>query len=184
MILCPNREVMLMKGQMTEQKITIKTAAQILGVSTKSIQRYLTKGLLTKVKEGTRTLLMLPEVKALEDDDRFGQGRLSGPSEKRVGRGHLGDTVTLSRERYEALLLELGELRKQNQFFLEFKGIMLAREEALRRLEQEVEQLRERVHAIEMKRHTAHATDAQDLQGSAGTREQTRSKQQKPWWQV
>jgi hypothetical protein len=173
-----------MKGQTTDQKITIKSAAQILGVSTKTIQRYLTKGLLTKVKEGTRTLLMLPEVKALEGNDRFGQGRLSGTSGKRVGMGHIGDTVTLNRERYEAVLLELGELRKQNQLFLEFKGIMVAREEALRKLEQNFEQLRERVDALEMKRPTAPSSEARDLQESAGDREQAKAKPKKPWWQV
>jgi hypothetical protein len=184
MIGCHKRKGPKMKGQKTDQKISIKTAAQILGVSTKSVHRYLTKGRLTKVKEGTRTLLLLPEVKALEGDPLFGQGRPSGRSVKGPGIGHSGDTVTLSMERYEEMLLELGELRKQNQFFIEFKGLMLARDELLRRLENHIAQLTERVLALEMKRHRSHPTEAEPLQKSAGEQEQVQTKPKKPWWQV
>ncbi len=173
-----------MKGQMTDQKITVKTAAQILGVSTKSIHRYLTKGRLTKVKEGTRTLLLLPEVKSLGSDPLFGQGRLFGTLGKAAEMGQVGGIVTLSRERYEQMLLELGELRKQNQFFLEFKGIMLAREESIRRLEDHIEQLTERVVALEMRKDKAQQTEAERLQRSADEREPTKTKPRKPWWQV
>ncbi len=92
--------------------------------------------------------------------------------------------MTLSRERYEEMLLELGELRKQNQFFIEFKGLMLARDESLRRLENHIEQLAERVLALEMKRHRSHSTEAEPLQKSAGEQEQVQTKPKKPWWQV
>ncbi len=85
-----------MKGQGTEQQITIKTAAQILGVSPKSVQRYLAKGRLTKIKKETRTLLLLAEVKALASDPSLGQGRPSGGVGKGPGMGQVGDTVTLS----------------------------------------------------------------------------------------
>ena len=174
----------VMKGQETEQKITIKTAAQILGVSPKSIQRYLAKGRLTKVKEGTRTLLLLAEVKALEHDPSLGQGRPTAGVGKGMATGQVGDTVTLGRERYEQMLLELGELRKQNQFFLEFKGMLLAKEESIRRLERDVELLGERVLTIEMSRHLEPQGNAGDLGESAEKRGQAKTKQKKPWWQA
>lgn len=173
-----------MKGQETDQKITIKSAAEILGVSTKSIQRYLMKGLLTKVKEGTRTLLIHHEVKALKVDDRFGQGRLIGALPNRKGAGHPGDTVTLNRERYDALLLELGELRKRHQLFIECKEGMPVREEALQRLKENLEQLRERVDALERKNAAAVSTEARFLQESQGEGEVAKKKPKKPWWQV
>jgi hypothetical protein len=175
-----------MKGQGTESKITIKSAAQILGVTTKSIQRYLAKGRLTRVKEGTRTLLLLAEVKALEDDPSLGQGRPSSGAGRSLGMGQAGDTVTLSRERYEQMLLELGELRKQNQFFLEFKGMLLAKEESFRRLERDVELLGERVRAIEMRRQkeSPGPGSPEEVQEPASGRGQSKTKQKKPWWQA
>jgi len=173
-----------MKGQKTDQKITIKSAAQILGVSTKSIQRYLVKGRLTKIKEGTRTLLLLAEVKALGDDPSLRQGRPSAEAGKSPGMGQIGDTVTLGRDRYEKMLIELGELRKQNQIFLEFKRILQAKEEAFRSLEREVELLGERVRALEMKRQKEHRGTPEEVQEPASGRGQTKAKQKKPWWQV
>jgi hypothetical protein len=177
-------EGFIMKGQLTDQKITIKAAAQILGVSAKSIHRYLSKGHLTKIKEGTRTLLLLPEVKALEGNADYGQGRPSRPPGKSAETGQVGDTVTLSRERYEQLLLELGELRKQNQFFLEFKGLMLAREESVRRLEHDVKQLWERVDTLERKRPSDPLDPAREGEESAGGGDAAKTKRKKPWWQA
>ncbi len=75
--------------------------------------------------------------------------------------------MTLGRERYEQMLLELGELRKQNQFFMEFKGMLLAKEESIRRLERDVELLGERVRALEMRRPKEPPDAADDLQESA-----------------
>jgi predicted site-specific integrase-resolvase len=184
MIMCPSWEGFIMKGQLTDQKITIKAAAQILGVSTKSIHRYLSKGRLTKIKEGTRTLLLLPEVKALENDTAYGQGRPSGASGKSAVMGQVGDMVTLNRERYDQLLLELGELRKQNQFFLELKGLMLAREESLRRLEHNVKQLWERVDTLERKRPSYPLVPAREGEESAGGGDSAKTKRKKPWWQA
>jgi hypothetical protein len=173
-----------MKGQGTEQKITIKAAAQILGVSPKSIQRYLAKGRLTRVKEGTRTLLLVAEVKALQHDPSLGQGRPAVGVGKGMGTGQVGDTVTLGRERYEQMLLELGELRKQNQFFMEFKGMLLAKEESIRRLERDVELLGERVRALEMRKPKEPSDAAEDVQEPESDRGQARTKQKKPWWQA
>ncbi len=82
------------------------------------------------------------------------------------------------------MLLELGELRKQNQFFLEFKGMLLAKEESIRRLERDVELLGERVRALEMRRQKEPRGAADDLHDSAGDRGQPKTKQKKPWWQA
>jgi len=169
---------------MTEKKITIKAAAKILGVSTKTIQRYLTKGRLTRIKEGTRTLLLFPEVKVLQGHRSLGQGRPSLTTAESKGMRQTRDIVTLSRERYEQILIELGELRKQNQFFMEYKEVYQAKEESIRRLGLDVEQLRERIRALEMRKHKELPSAPEDVQESAGERDQAKAKGKKPWWQV
>jgi excisionase family DNA binding protein len=173
-----------MEGHMTDKKITVKSAAKILGVSTKTIQRYLAKGRLTRIKEGTRTLILLPEVKVLQSHPSLGQGRPSLIPDKSRGTGQIRDIVTLSRERYEQILIELGELRKQNQFFMEYKEVQQAKEEFIRRLAVDVEQLRERVCVLEMRELKEIPTIPEDVQESASERDQARAKGKKPWWQV
>ncbi len=174
-----------MKGQETEQKITIKDACNILGVCTKTLQRYLSKGRLTRIKERTRTLLFLSEVKDLKDSGLMGQGY----SAFSLGRTHetrqSGDTVILSVERYEQLLLELGELRKQNQFFVELKGMLLARDEAIQRLAHDVDLLRERIQALQIRDEKGSPSVAKEqVPGPPDEQEKTVRKQKKPWWQV
>ncbi len=170
---------------MTRLKITIKDAAELLGVTTKTIQRYLAKGRLTRIKEGTRTLLLLAEVKGLGNATDMGQGHNHPVPRKTLGTGQAGDTVTLSRERYEQLLLELGELRKQNQFFLEFKGMLQAKEEAMHRLERSVDELRSRLEALELKTLEADAAGSpgESREGISPAGEKTGIKPKKPWWQ-
>ena len=171
---------------MTGPKITIKDAAELLRVTTKTIQRYLAKGRLTRVKEGTRTLLLLAEVKNLGNTPDMGQGHAKPLPRKTLGTGQAGDTVTLSRERYEQLLLELGELRKQNQFFMEFKGMLQAKEEAMHRLERSVDELRSRLQALESKTVEAYAagSSGESREGISPAGEKTRTRPKKPWWQT
>jgi hypothetical protein len=174
-----------MQGHGTEQKISIKSAADLLEVTTKTVQRYLAKGLLTRVKEGTRTLLLLAEVKALKSGLHVGQGPPLKALGKTGGPGQVGDTVTLGRERYEQLLLELGELRKQSQFIMEFKGILLAREEAMHKLEREVEALRARVRALELWNPEELSPGLpEDSHAPSPSREKVKTKPKKPWWQA
>ncbi len=75
-----------MKGQETEQKITIKTAAQILGVSPKTIQRYLAKGRLTKVKGRDKDTSPAGRSESAGDDPSLGQGRPTAGVSKGMGR--------------------------------------------------------------------------------------------------
>lgn len=174
-----------MEGQATEPKITVKAAADLLAVTTKTIQRYLAKGRLTRIKEGTRTLLLLAEVKGLSGPSPLGQGQPQRTPAKTGGTGSSGDMVTLSRERYEQLLLELGELRKQNQFFLEFKGMLLAKEEALRRLERDVEELRSRVRVLETRNvEEARGGVPEEMPAPSAGSEKAKSRFKKPWWQA
>jgi excisionase family DNA binding protein len=174
----------VMEGQVTEEKIPIKTAADMLNVSVKTIHRYLAKGRLTRVKEGTHTQLLLSEVEQLRGDPSSRQGHASATICATKGTGQVGDTVTLSRERYEELLLELGELRMQNHITREFKGLLQAQEESIRRLELDVDQLRDRVRALEMRKHKQLPDAAQDAQKPGNEPDEGKAKGKKPWWQA
>lgn len=175
----------VMEGQVTEEKIPIKRAADMLDVSVKTIHRYLAKGRLTRVKEGTRTQLLLSEVELLRGDPSSRQGHTPATVSATKGTGQVGDTVTLSRERYEGLLLELGELRMQNHVTREFKGLLQAQEESIRRLELDVDQLRDRVRALEMRKHKEHPDAAQAAQKPGNEPDESRVKgEKKPWWQA
>lgn len=62
--------------------------------------------------------------------------------------------------------------------------MLLAKEEGIRRLEREVEELRTRVQALEKRRPPEDWTEAhQDLQTTM-EQEKTKPKQKKPWWQA
>jgi hypothetical protein len=173
-----------MEGHVTDKKITVKAAAKILDVSTKSIHRYLAKGRLTRIKEGTRTFILLHEVKALQGHTILGQGRPVLSAKKTCGTGQVRDIVTLSRERYEQILIELGELRKQSQMFMEYKEVQLAKEEVFRRLRLDVEKLSERISTLEMSKFKEFSGGPEGTQEAPSERDQSSAKRKKPWWQV
>lgn len=106
---------------MEQEKVTIKVAARALGVHEKTILRYLAKGRLTRVREGGHTYLLLSEVVALRDgtqvqEQEQGQGNnVSTPESTDMHRTGGASTVTIDLERYEGLLVRLGQLQERNQ---------------------------------------------------------------------
>ncbi len=108
--------------QSTDEKVTITLAAKALKVSTKTVHRYLDKGLLTKVKEGTRVYVPMDEVRAL----------LSGqPKIDKSPRVHEKDKVTVDRTHYDGLLVRLGQLEANQQLLLEYRAGIESRDKAL-----------------------------------------------------
>lgn len=169
-----------MQGQETEERLTVKAAAKTLNVSTKTIHRYLSKGLLTKIKEGSRTLVSLQELTRLLGQVSHGQGQ----GQKGTQMGHSGDTVTLNRDRYEALLMEIGGLQKKSQLLEEFRCLMEKEDRGAARDRKVLEELAARVQSLEMKllegekRYVEVLSRMKDLET-----EFARVKSQKPWWQ-
>jgi hypothetical protein len=53
------------------------------------------------------------------------------------------DLVTIERERYEQLLIELGELRKLKELVHEYKSTILDKEKELKEKERELEEIKE-----------------------------------------
>jgi len=118
-------------GQSISEKVTIPVAAKALKVSTKTVQRYIEKGLITKVKEGTRVYVHIDEVRAL----------LNGqPKIDKSPRVQEKDRITVDRTHYDSLLVRLGQLEASQQLLLEYKGNLQARDKELSETKSELDQ--------------------------------------------
>ena len=92
--------------------------------------------------------------------------------------------MTLHRERYENLLIELGELRKQSQFLDDFRKALLAREETVRNKEREIDELKallKKMEARELEREKEVDTRIKRIEELEDELEKLKAL--KPWWQ-
>ncbi|MEJ5364880.1 MAG: helix-turn-helix domain-containing protein [Desulfosoma sp.] len=135
-------------------RMTVRTAAQALGVSPDTLEEYLERtGKMESIRQGKRVFIPAQEVKALleekkrrprETEEPVSTHREPAPS-KRV-QDH---TVSIPVPHYDALLEELGRLRYQSQL-LEFyrteaqekNALLLEKEHLIGRLEAELHQLK------------------------------------------
>jgi DNA repair exonuclease SbcCD ATPase subunit len=109
-------------GQSISEKVTISLAAKALKVSTKTVHRYIERGQLSKLKEGTRVYVPMDEIRAL----------LSGqPTVDKSPRVHEKDKVTVDRTHYDGLLVRLGQLEANQQLLLEYRAGIESRDKAL-----------------------------------------------------
>lgn len=175
-----------MAERLDDKKITIKTAALTLNVSTKTIQRYLARGLLTKCKEGTRTLVFESEVRALAKHPVHGARINSEPELIKPCDGYEKGVVTLPSELYENLLLELAELRlkgKENRD-PDTEARLIEHGELLKKFQEELNLVKQELRVLESRLNEhivpseAKATPPKPSTPADG------QKPKKPWWQV
>jgi len=106
---------------MEQEKTTIQAAAKALGVTIKTIQRYLLNGTLSKIKEGTRTYIPIDEIRTLRQGQTKGQKKDVQTNHKDRDR----NIITLNLAEYKELLQELGhykgQLEGQTRHLLEYK---------------------------------------------------------------
>jgi DNA-binding transcriptional MerR regulator len=131
---------------MSEEKVTIKIAMKALGVSEKTIYRYLNNGLLTRIKEGHRTYIPSSEVRSLKqkqtesmsghfsDNKKVVSGHIS------VGKESMSGQVSLSADEYKKLIKENEELKQKNLLLLEYK---LGADQVKKELEETKQKLQE-----------------------------------------
>lgn len=171
------------QGALHDRLVSVRVAAERLGVSTKTIHRYLSKGQLTKVKIGTRTFVDSSEFQATS---LFLQAKAFKDTSRQIGPYETDkrDTVTLSRERYESLLIELGELRKQNEILLAERSRSEARLELLEQREKELDQLLAKARVGQgRKSDPSKALAAANERIRQLEEELSRIQAQKQWWQ-
>uniref|UniRef100_A0A832A325 Helix-turn-helix domain-containing protein n=1 Tax=Desulfacinum infernum TaxID=35837 RepID=A0A832A325_9BACT len=135
-------------------RMTVRTAAQALGVSPDTLEEYLERtGKMESIRQGKRVFIPAHEVKALLEekkrrarDTQEAVGTARGPAPfERVQES----TVSIPVPHYDALLEELGRLRYQSQL-LEFyrteaqekNALLLEKEHLIGRLEAELTQLK------------------------------------------
>jgi DNA repair ATPase RecN len=106
---------------MQAEKTTIAAAAKALGVSQKTIYRYLNNGTLSRIREGKNTYILVDEVRTLRTD-------MTGAEKEPVRTKHTDtdtDKITLSLKQYTDLIDELGQYKNQvsgqARYLLEYK---------------------------------------------------------------
>jgi hypothetical protein len=89
------------------------------------------------------------------------------------------NTVTIERERYERLLIELGELRKLQEFLVEYRNALEARERELKEKNSELEDVKEILLEVEWKDYELGETQKRLKELEAQVE---RLKSDRPWW--
>ncbi len=164
----------------TDKKISIEEAARSLTVSTKTVQRYLASGILTKFKINHRTYLLESEVTNLVNRKRHRQD--INPL-KTTLQTMARDVVTVSRDRYERLLIELGELRKECEYLRAAESKRQDLETGLKAAEAELAKTRRLLQAIQMN-PGGPASEGAEEEGLQPERDPEKHLPlQKPWWQ-
>jgi DNA-binding transcriptional MerR regulator len=122
---------------MSEEKVTIKTAMKALGVSEKTVYRYLNNGLLTRIKEGHRTYILSSEIRSLRQKQTLSMS-MSGHTS--VNKESMSGQVSLSQDEYKKLIKENEELKQKNLLLLEYK---LTGDQTKKELEETKQKLQE-----------------------------------------
>lgn len=116
---------------MSQEKCTINSAAKALGVTTKTIYRYLSNGTLSKIREGSRTYILIDEVRKLRSNMSE-----TVKNDVLTDMGH-SDTekITISLKQYTDLIDELGQYKNQvsgqAKYLLEYKEDLQTKDKEL-----------------------------------------------------
>lgn len=142
----------------SEEKITIQSAARLLGVSKGTVVHYLNNGKLTRLREGSKVYILMDEVRALLDgkeDERVAtQAATSADMSEVTAKGEIssegdGTTVVLAREHYEKLLAQVGKLELEKQNLLVYKKSMVETKAAISDKERQLQQVKAKLLMME-----------------------------------
>lgn len=113
------------------EKITIRAAAKILGVSKGTVITYLNNGLLTRIKEGGGVNIPLDEVEALGDSMKELNVTTSTDIPRLDGRR---DTATAGKDSRKRILAHSGSPENEHQYRCENGAALEAKNEELEAL--------------------------------------------------
>jgi hypothetical protein len=118
----------------TSEKITLQVAAKALDVSVRTVQRYIDKGLITKVKEDGKVYVIVDEIRGLRK-------KLEATNDTTGDRAKIDKTtITVDMSYLEGLLVQIGEMKEKQRLLLEYKDDIRQREVSLLAKEQELTQ--------------------------------------------
>ena len=129
---------------MSQDKATIQEAAKALHVDRKTIYRWIEKGLLSKVKEGNKTLVIMEEVKAICD-----KGISQDVTKLEADSVTNTNIVTLDRPHYEGLLIKLGQFEAERRYLLEYKTGLQAKDKELSEIKERLIEAEQRAKELE-----------------------------------
>ncbi len=141
-----------------EEKITIQSAAKILGVSKGTVVHYLNNGSLTRLREGSKVYILMNEIRALLDgkeDQRVASpvdtfaDTIEPAATAGLSSETDGTTVRVDREHYEELLTRLGQLELEKQDLLVYKNSMVETKAAIYEKETQLEQVKAKLLMME-----------------------------------
>jgi len=146
----------------TSEKLTLQVAAKALDVSVRTVQRYIDKGLITKIKEDGKVYVIADEIRGLRK-------RLETTNDMTDDRAKSDKTtVTLDMSYLEGLLVQLGEMKEKQRLLLEYKDDIRQKELSLLSKEQELTQTK-----------AALATNAEELAEAKTTISKARNELQR-----
>ena len=134
----------------SEEKVTIQSAAKVLGVSKGTVVHYLNNGKLTRLKEGSKVYILMDEIRALldgrEDKSVTTPVVTSADLSEEAAKAEIasegdGTTVVLDREYYEELLTRVGKLELEKQNLLVYKKSMVETKAAISDKEKQLQQV-------------------------------------------
>ena len=134
----------------SEEKLTIQSAAKVLGVSRGTVVHYLNNGKLTRLKEGSKVYILMDEIKALldgkEDKSVTTPVARSADTSEATAKAEIasegdGTTFVLDREHYEELLTRVGQLELEKQNLLVYKKSMVETKAAISDKEKQLQRV-------------------------------------------
>lgn len=121
----------------TNEKTSITVAAKALGVSAKTIQRWVKSGKIQSIREDNRIFIPIDEIRARLQEQRASVADIVQDKKEDVQTpiGHSedkrADVIPITRTHYEGLLTRLGQLEASQQLLLEYKEGLQAKEREL-----------------------------------------------------
>lgn len=121
--------------------VNIQVAAKALGVSTKTVQRYIEKGLLTKIKDGHKVSIPIEEIKDLRERIQTDNGQAEKDTDKK--------SITIDLDKYDQIMTEIGELRHKSQLLITYLSEIKTKEERIIEKEKEISELESKNRQLE-----------------------------------
>lgn len=141
-----------------EERITVQSAAKVLGVSKGTVVHYLNNGKLTRLREGSKVYILMDEIRRLldgqEDKNVTTPVDTSADTSKAtpvadIVRESEAITVSVDRVHYEELLTRLGQLELEKKNLLVYKNSMVETKAAIYAKEQQLEQVKAKLLMME-----------------------------------
>jgi len=122
---------------------SIKVAARTIGVTTKSIDRWLKEGTLSRIEEGRRIFIPTSEIMAMRDR-RLKKKKTTSTIFKETQNTEPSKTIAIDVNEYKTLLENYGQMKglleAHSSRLLEYKGILEGKDKEITSLKAELDQ--------------------------------------------